>query len=340
MSEIALKQQIQNLKKHNARLLRIARDAKSKLSAALDGTGLCLWQLDIPSGKLIIFNRRWGAMLGYQPKALSAHFDVWREHLHPEDKQRVLDAFYSHLEGKAPYYEALHRMLHKNGTVTWVLDRGRVSEWDADGRPLKVTGTHIDMTKEKQYEEQLSRLANHDPLTGLANRHALLKHFSRMQLGEAMCVAFIDLDDFKAVNDRFGHRCGDELLMQLSQRLREACPPESVVGRLGGDEFVLLLPFSLNSLLVWSTAHNCLRAALTPFELASGTATVGASIGINEVQAEDDFSAALLRADIAMYQIKHTGKNGAAIGQTLISLSNEDSSLDAIARHEVAYRRL
>lgn len=101
-----------------------------------------------------------------------------------------------------------------------------------------------------------------------------------------------------------------------------------------------MLPFSLNSLLVRSTAHNCLRAALTPFELASGTATVGASIGINEVQAEDDFSAALLRADISMYQIKHTGKNGAAIGQTLISLSDENSSLDAIARHEVAYRRL
>ena len=67
MSEQALKQQIQNLKKHNARLARLARDARSKLSAALDGTGLCLWQLDVPSGKLIIYNRRWGSMLGYQP---------------------------------------------------------------------------------------------------------------------------------------------------------------------------------------------------------------------------------------------------------------------------------
>ena len=93
MSENALKQQIQNLKKHNARLVRIARDARNKLSAALDGTGLCLWQLDVPSGKLIIYNRRWGSMLGYQPKELSAHFDVWKEHLHEDDRQRVLDAF-------------------------------------------------------------------------------------------------------------------------------------------------------------------------------------------------------------------------------------------------------
>ena len=91
-------------------------------------------------------------MLGYQPKELNARFEVWREHLHPEDKKMVLDAFYDHLHGKTPFYEALHRMQHKNGTVSWVLDRGRVSEWDEHGNPLKVTGTHIDMTKEKQYE--------------------------------------------------------------------------------------------------------------------------------------------------------------------------------------------
>ena len=260
-------------------------------------------------------------MLGYQPKELSAQFEVWRDHLHPDDKQQVLDAFYDHLHGKTPFYEALHRMQHKNGTVTWVLDRGRVSEWDENGNPLKVTGTHIDMTKEKQYEEQLAQLANHDPLTGLANRHALIRQFAELKEHGPLCVAFIDLDDFKTVNDTFGHRSGDELLIQLSQRLRECSPNGALVGRLGGDEFVLLLPFPLSSLLVNSTAHNCLRAALTPFELDNGQAQVGASIGIDEVRAEDDFVNALRRADRSMYPIKHTGKNGVAIGSTLISLS-------------------
>lgn len=321
MSEKALEHQIQILKKHNARLARLARDARSKLSAALDGTGLCLWQLDVPTGKLIIFNRRWGSMLGYQPKELNAQFEIWREHLHPDDKQSVLDAFYDHLHGKTPFYEALHRMQHKNGTVTWVLDRGRVTEWDEQGNPLKVTGTHIDMTKEKQYEEQLALLANHDPLTGLPNRHALITHFAQLKTQGPLCIAFIDLDDFKTVNDTFGHRSGDELLIQLSQRLRDTCPPGAVVGRLGGDEFVLLLPFPLTSLLVNSTAQQCLNAALTPFELDNGQARVGASVGIDEVQEQDDFVNALRRADRSMYQIKHTGKNGVAIGQTLISLS-------------------
>ncbi|MBU9848335.1 GGDEF domain-containing protein [Rahnella ecdela] len=314
MSDSSLKQQLQNLKKHNARLKRIAHDARNKLSAALDGTGLCLWQLDVPSGKLVIFNRRWGSMLGYQPKELSARFEVWREHLHPDDKDDVLSAFYNHLEGKTPFYEALHRMQAKNGTITWVLDRGRVTEWDNAGRPLKVTGTHIDMTKEKNYEQQLATLANHDPLTGLANRHALQHQFTQLKNAGPLCVAFIDLDNFKHVNDTLGHRSGDEVLMRLSRRFQEACPPGVIPGRLGGDEFVLLMPYPLMHPLVKRVAQACLNAAMIPFELDNGNAQIGASVGIDEVTGGNDFSEALLLADRAMYAIKHHGKNGVMLG--------------------------
>lgn len=314
MSEEALRQQIQNLKKHNARLKRIAHDARNKLSAALDGTGLCLWQLDVPSGKLIIFNRRWGAMLGFQRKETKARFDAWRECLHPEDADYVLKAFYDHLEGKAPYYEALHRMIGKNNKISWVLDRGRITEWDKNGKPLKVTGTHIDMTKEKQYEAQLAMLALHDPLTGLTNRHALQEQFTRLKKQGRFCVAFIDLDTFKNVNDTLGHRSGDEVLIQLAQRMRDACPPDITIGRLGGDEFVLLLPFALEHPLVRRITHACLNATLQPFELDNGSAHIGASIGVAEVARFDDFATALMRADEAMYRIKRNGKRGVALG--------------------------
>ncbi|WP_277977743.1 sensor domain-containing diguanylate cyclase [Pantoea endophytica] len=310
MSEEALRQQIQNLKKHNARLKRIAHDARNKLSAALDGTGLCLWQLDIPSGKLVIFNRRWGAMLGFQPKETKAQFDVWRERLHPDDADEVLKAFYDHIEGRAPYYEALHRMLGKNDNIKWVLDRGRVTEWDAAGNPLKVTGTHIDMTKEKQYEAQLSSLAHHDPLTGLTNRHALHTQFSKMKALGPLCVAFIDLDNFKHVNDTLGHRSGDEVLIQLSQRIIDVVPPNVVIGRLGGDEFVLLMPFLIDYPKVRIMMQAVLDAALTPFDIDNGHAQIGASIGIAQVQERDSFDEALTRADEAMYQIKKNGKQG------------------------------
>ncbi len=229
-------------------------------------------------------------MLGFQPKELSAQFAVWREHLHPEDAQEVLKAFYDHIEGRAPYYEALHRMIAKKGKVTWVLDRGRVSEWDEQGNALKVTGTHIDMTKEKQYEAQLSALAHHDPLTGLTNRHALQHLFSQMKKQGPLCLAYIDLDNFKHVNDTLGHR--------------------------SGDEFVLLLPYLIGYPKVRIAAQAVLDAALTPFELGNGLAQIGASVGIAQVQESDDFGAALTRADEAMYNVKHNGKQGFGLAET------------------------
>lgn len=114
------------LQAENERLKRIAADAREKLDAAMDGTGLCVWQLDIITGKLIIFNRRWGSMLGFQPKELEANFEVWKAHLHPEDREEVLNNFYDHLQGRNHFYEVQHRMLSKTGKVTWVQDRGRV----------------------------------------------------------------------------------------------------------------------------------------------------------------------------------------------------------------------
>lgn len=91
MDQQTLLARLRQLEKDNARLQRIADDARAKLDAALDGTGLCLWQLDVPSGKLIIFNRRFGSLLGYEPKVKAAHFDVWQAHLHPDDKDEVLE---------------------------------------------------------------------------------------------------------------------------------------------------------------------------------------------------------------------------------------------------------
>ncbi|MDF2042403.1 MULTISPECIES: sensor domain-containing diguanylate cyclase [unclassified Pantoea] len=320
MSEEALRLQIQNLKKHNARLKRIAHDARTKLNAALDGTGLFLWQLDIPSGKLVIFNRRWGAMLGFQPKETDANFESWKESLHPEDADEVLQAFNDHIAGKAPYYEALHRMIAKNGSITWVLDRGRVSEWNAHGEPVKVIGTHIDMTKEKQYEEQLALLALHDPLTMLNNRHALQNYFCELKAQGPLCVVFIDLDNFKHVNDTLGHRSGDEVLIQLSHRFTELAPAEVMIGRLGGDEFVLLLPFAIDHPQVRQLANACLDAVLAPFDMANGHALIGASVGVSQVQGRDDFDTALARADEAMYCIKKNGKRGVAFAPFLPDL--------------------
>jgi len=172
---------------------------------------------------------------------------------------------------------------------------------------------------------QLMRTAMHDPLTGLANRAAFRTRIAALMSDSSArtnsALLFLDGDDFKRINDTWGHAAGDCVLIEVARRMVEFGGEQHQSYRLGGDEFVLLLPFPLASLLVNSTAHLCLNAALTPFELDKGQAQVGASVGIDEVQEQDDFVDALRRADRSMYQIKHTGKNGVAIGQTLISVS-------------------
>ncbi|WP_107852740.1 sensor domain-containing diguanylate cyclase [Oceanimonas marisflavi] len=301
------------LQAENERLKRIAADAREKLEAAMDGTGLCVWQLHVPSGKLIIFNRRWGSMLGFQPKELEASFEVWKAHLHPEDREEVLNNFYDHLHGRTPFYEVQHRMVAKNGTVTWVQDRGRVVEWDDQGRPLRVMGTHIDITQEKEYELALSRLAHKDPLTGLLNRSGLIARFKALKTEGELTLCFIDLDDFKQVNDTLGHRAGDRLLVQFTERLHHLCPPEVVLGRLGGDEFVLLLPWSLHQARTQELGQACIDCLDAPFELDNGEACVGMSMGIEAVRERDDFADVMARADAAMYQVKRAGKHGMAV---------------------------
>lgn len=150
---------IQQLEQQVEQLTRDKQRLEEKLNAALDGTGLCLWEQHVPTGRLRIFNMEWGKMLGFQPNELEANLDTWKSKLHPDDYDLAVGAFEDHLHGRADTYQVVHRMLHKDGSHSWVSDRGRIVEYAADGSPLRIMGTHIDITNEKRYEQELSRLA-------------------------------------------------------------------------------------------------------------------------------------------------------------------------------------
>lgn len=175
-----LQAEIAELKRENARLTALNNRAEEKLFAALDGNGLCLWEQHVPSGNLTLFNVKWGELLGFSREELRAHVDSWKSKLHPEDKEWVIKAFEDHVNGKADYYQVVHRMLHKDGSITWVSDRGRIVERLPDGTPLRMMGSHIDITQEKRYELDLARLAHSDPLTNLMNRQAITTAFDEL----------------------------------------------------------------------------------------------------------------------------------------------------------------
>ncbi len=141
------------------RLAQEQRDAE-RLRLALHGADLALWDVDLQSGQSTV-NERWSTMLGYAPgdpgESGGGKGSEWEALLHPDDSARVLAAQQDHLDGRSDQFEATYRLRHRAGHWVWVLDRGRVVQRDAAGRPLRMVGTHLDITDRVQAEDELRR---------------------------------------------------------------------------------------------------------------------------------------------------------------------------------------
>nr|MDP9478111.1 PAS domain S-box protein [Actinomycetota bacterium] len=221
-------------------------------------------------------------MLGYAPEDFVGrnNYDL----IHPDDAPRVLRAFarLSEERGANPYVE--YRFRHADGSWRH-LESGGVNLLDEPGVGGIVVNTR-DITERKTLEERLLHQALHDPLTGLANRALLLDRLGhaldRAERTEA-CVAalFLDLDDFKVVNDSLGHDAGDELLVEAAERLGSCLRPEDTIARLGGDEFVVLLEDVHGRGEATEAATRIAEALREPFLLgAHEEAFVSVSIGV------------------------------------------------------------
>lgn len=186
----------------------------------------------------------------------------------------------------------------------------------------------------KRAEERLSYLAQHDPLTGLANRilfrDRLLQALARSRrTNQQIGVMLLDLDRFKAVNDTLGHECGDLLLKEAAQRLLGCVREVDTVSRLGGDEFTLLLEGVAGQHDLAVVAQRILVSIAQPFMVGENTVGVGVSIGITLFPADDqDMDELLKHADAAMYRVKAAGGHGF---QFYLSSTSESSFISTPA---------
>jgi diguanylate cyclase (GGDEF)-like protein/PAS domain S-box-containing protein len=238
--------------------------------------------------------------------------------VHPEDYEGMVALFRDALERRAPY-AIEYRVIHADGSVRWVQGHGR-GTYDAQGRVTRIEGLFFDVTERRLSEERLAHLALHDPLTDLPNRALFQEHLTvaianARRSGRGGAVLFIDLDDFKLVNDSFGHAVGDELLVLVAQRLRESCRAGDVVARQGGDEFLVLVQDSVGDTDPEAAAQVVaanLRVALAkPYALASTDLYITPSIGASLFPADGETAETLLKhADIAMYAAKDAGRDG------------------------------
>ena len=135
---------------------RMISEREERLELALMGGNLGLWDWNIKTGH-VIFDERWAKMLGYELQEIKPHVDSWKELVHPDDLDEVYQKLNDHLEGNSPYYETEHRMLAKDGSWRWILDRGKVTDRDNRGKPVRAVGTHHDISNSKMADERIRR---------------------------------------------------------------------------------------------------------------------------------------------------------------------------------------
>lgn len=261
-------------------------------------------------------------VLGYTPEEWVLEGGLFDRLLHRDDRARVRAESIRCQRGGLTFQDE-YRLIGRDGREVWVLDKTATLS-DADGQPLLRQGFLLDITERKRAEERLAHLAYHDPLTRLPNR-AMLKDQLEATIaraertGEQVAIMFIDLDDFKLVNDSFGHSVGDELLRLVANRFRSVMRADDMVARQGGDEFLVLVGAPRRNrtdpdrmLVACQTVAESVRQTLSaPFIVAGTQIHTSASIGISIYPLDAiDAEGMLKHSDIAMYKVKESGRNG------------------------------
>ena len=421
-------------------MTRQFQESEERWKFALEGSGDGVWDWNLQTDESL-FSKRWKEMIGYSEHEFPNTGSAWINHLHNDDKSRVLSAFQQYLASNEPNYSVEFRLRCKDGSWKWILSKGKLVSRNTDGNPMRFIGTHTDITASKQAEielriaatafdsqegiiitdanrlilrvnhafteitgysseevmgrnpkilssghhsaeffshmwsqinetgswegeiwnrrkdgktypqhltitaivdlegsitnyvatltditmskaaaDEIQRLAFYDPLTGLPNRQLLR---DRLKLAQASshrsgCLAsmlFIDMDNFKTLNDTLGHDVGDLLLQNVAKRLISCVREGDTVARLGGDEFVVVLE-DLDKVafeaVVQTEAigHKILAVLDEPYQLASYEYRSTPSIGATLINGHDQTIDELLKqADIAMYQAKTSGRN-------------------------------
>jgi diguanylate cyclase (GGDEF)-like protein/PAS domain S-box-containing protein len=262
------------------------------------------------------FNEPW---LRFTGRTLEQELgDGWTDGIHPDDLTRSLETYRTAFAGRVPFAME-YRLRNASGEYRWIIDQGS-PRYDTQGQLLGYVGHCMDITDAKRAEVEIERLAYHDALTGLPNRILLLDRLTQAlatarRSRRCGALMFVDLDQFKRINDVHGHATGDAVLREVARRLEYFLREEDTVARLGGDEFVILLPDLTANLdetgsLVMAVAEKIRSKLESPVTIDGQEFVTSASIGITvfpkDVESVDDL---MREADTAMYRAKERGRN-------------------------------
>ena len=350
-----LEQRIRHMLRSGA-LLDDLRKSEATLESAQRLVRLGNWTWDLLTDS-VTWTAETYRLLGYPRDHGSPRSHDYLARVHPEDADAVARALEATLSGENAF-SVDHRVVHTDGTVLFLHSEAEIV-MDSEGHPARLSGTIQDITDRKKAERQIRFLAFYDSLTGLPNR----LHFNQ-QLEKALArardanhnaaVMFMDLDNFKRINDTAGHSAGDRLLSAAANRLKNAIRASDVVSRLsaasgsggtvarlGGDEFILLLPDVAHAEDAAKVARRVLEAFRDPFPVGAEEFFVSMSLGIGIFPQDGATAEELLKnADAALYHAKDSGRNNFQFYSSSLNdaafrrLSLETSLRKAIERNE------
>ncbi|MEI4770668.1 diguanylate cyclase [Psychrobacillus sp. FJAT-51614] len=247
-------------------------------------------------------------VFGFDYEKNSKHVPFFNIH---RDDVNLLDNRFDHSIHHAKPFQVQLRALHQEKGWIWIEIKGSPVYGDEQQFQFMVM-TARDMTLQKEYEKNLEYFAYHDSLTGLPNRRFLSDRLSELleEKQSGITIIFLDIDDFKCINDEWGHEIGDLVIQEFSKRLAEAIDTHDIAARLGGDEFIVMLPFVDNEEEAIEVANKIQRAMETPWHVEHAELTITTSMGIALSKQEDISESVMLKnADFAMYEAKRAGKN-------------------------------
>lgn len=308
------------------------RKSELKWKFALEGARQGVWDWDHKKDA-VLFSAQCQNILGLKTLAAIKKTKQYRKLIHPDDLKQHLENIKEHLDGKSTRFVSEYRVKNKKGDYIWVLDVGKIVEYDKTGEPERLIGTLTDITGRKEYELERERLLDEldrankklmeisltDALTGIANRRHFNEVFERewersKRHARNIALIMIDIDFFKSYNDHYGHQKGDECLKKVALFIKQNITrPGDLVARYGGEEFSVIMPETdiKAARFVAEKCREAVEKAKIPHEYSNVAEVVTISLGVASVIPKDDESLYYLIncADEALYGAKSNGRN-------------------------------
>ncbi|MBQ4505182.1 MAG: diguanylate cyclase, partial [Firmicutes bacterium] len=279
----------------------------------------------------MIHSERWMNMFGYVPIRDDFSKKVQSSHLHPEDVEGFLQCLQGLKRGE-PYREIKFRMAKADGRYLWCKFRA-TTQFDQEGNPVRAIGVILDIDETERATQALQERAERDSLTGILNKKAgqvqVEKSLEKRGKNEKYAMLIIDLDNFKQVNDRYGHMFGDAVLSQAAQEIRKQFRMDDIAARIGGDEFMVFMKKVPDRERVKNRCEKLVKSFRTMFEERIPGSGLTCSIGI--AMAPDDGIAhqeLYHAADKALYQAKKMGKNQFAFYDMETSIPQMETTIN------------